>query len=100
MHDFINFNALKIIKKNYLKKIRQIQVSHSHKRINLWPSTYMQDMREIPAIVTEKIEIKFRTFHTFGGGTSIIMSVANRRTDRFACLEQFFILESDRRVTT
>ena len=39
------------------KKIRQIQVSHSHKRIYLWPSTYMQDMREIPAIV-EKIVIK------------------------------------------
>ena len=53
-HDFMNFNALKII----LKKVRQIQVSYSHKRIYLWPSTYMQDMREIPAIVTEKIVIK------------------------------------------
>ena len=51
VHDFMNFNALKIIKK-------QIQVSYSHKRIYLWPSTYMQDMREIPAIVTEKIVIK------------------------------------------
>ena len=40
------------------KKVRQIQVSYSHKRIYLWPSTYMQDMREIPAIVTEKIVIK------------------------------------------
>ena len=52
VHDFMNFNALKIIKKI------QIQVSYSHKRIYLWPSTYMQDMREIPAIVTEKIVIK------------------------------------------
>ena len=52
VHDFMNFNALKIIKK------RQIQVSYSHKRIYLWSSTYMQDMREIPAIVTEKIVIK------------------------------------------
>ena len=41
-----------------IKKVRQIQVSYSHKRIYLWPSTYMQDMREIPAIVTEKIVIK------------------------------------------
>ena len=53
VHDFMNFNALKII-----KKVRQIQVSYSHKRIYLWPSTYIQDMREIPAIVTEKIVIK------------------------------------------
>ena len=52
----------------------------------------MQDMREIPAIVTEKIVIK-RNFHTFGGGTPLVMSLANRRTDRFACLEQFFILD-------
>ena len=54
VHDFMNFNALKIIK----KKVRQIQVSYSHKRIYLWPSTYMQNMRETPAIVTEKIVIK------------------------------------------
>ena len=47
------FNALKIILKNLFKKVRQIQVSHSHKRIYLWPSTYMQDMREIPAISVE-----------------------------------------------
>ena len=26
--------------------------------IYLWPSTYVQDMREIPAIITEKIVIK------------------------------------------
>ena len=59
----MNFNALKIIKKIYLKKkIRQIQVSHSHKRIYIWPSTYMQDLREIPAIVTEKIVISVEIF--------------------------------------
>ena len=58
VYDFMNFNALKIIKKFIKKKVRQIQVSYSHKRIYLWPSTYMQDMREIPAIVTEKIVIK------------------------------------------
>ena len=52
----MNFNALKIIKK--INKIRQMQVSYSHKRIYLWPSAYMQDMGEIPAIVTEKIVIK------------------------------------------
>ena len=57
VHDFMNFNALKILK-NFIKKIRQIQVSYSHKRIYLWPSTYMQDMREILQIVTEKIVIK------------------------------------------
>ena len=55
VHDFMNFNALK---KFIKKKIRQIQVSYSHKRIYLWPSTYMQDMREILQIVTEKIVIK------------------------------------------
>ena len=53
----------------------------------------MQDMREIPAIVTEKIVIKCLNFHTFGGGPSLVMSLANRQTDRFACLEQFFILD-------
>ena len=45
VHDFMNFNALKIILKIHKKKLRQIQA-------------YMQDMREIPAIVTEKIVIK------------------------------------------
>ena len=59
VHDFMNFNALKNIKKNlFKKKTRQIHVSYSHKRIYLWPSTYMQDMREILQIVTEKIVIK------------------------------------------
>ena len=51
----------------------------------------MQDMREIPPIVTEKIVIKCLNFHTFDG--VLVMSLANRRTDRFACLEQFFILD-------
>ena len=59
VHDFMNFNALKNIKKKIIKKkIRQIQVSYSHKTIYLWPITYMQDMREILQIVTEKIVIK------------------------------------------
>ena len=58
VHDFMNFNALKILKKFIKKKIRQTQVSCSHKRIYLWPSTYMQDMGEILQIVTEKI-VKF-----------------------------------------
>ena len=53
----MNFNALKIIKKIYLKKSKT-DPGLIHKRIYLWPSTYMQDMREIPAIVTEKIVIK------------------------------------------
>ena len=44
----------------------------------------MQEMREIPAIVTEKIVIKCWKFHTFGGGTSLVMSLANRRTDLHA----------------
>ena len=57
VHDFMNFNALKIIKKIYLKKSKT-DPGLIHKRIYLWPSTYMQDMREIPAIVTEKIVIK------------------------------------------
>ena len=83
----------KLLKKFIKKKVRQIQVSYSHKKIYLWPSTYMQDMREIPTIVTEKIVIKSWNFHTFGGGTPLVMSLANRRTDRFACLEQFFILD-------
>ena len=48
----------------------------------------MQDTR-IYAIVNEKIVIKCRNFHTFGGGTSLVMALANRRTDRFACLEHF-----------
>ena len=52
----------------------------------------MQDMRKIPAIVKEKIVIKCSNFHTFGGGTSLVMALVNR-TDRFACLEQFFILD-------
>ena len=58
VHDFMNFNALKILKKFIKKKIREIQVSYSHNRIYLWPSIYMQDMREILQIVTEKIVIK------------------------------------------
>ena len=53
LHDFMNFNALKIIKKFIKRKLRKIQVLYSHKGIYLWSSTYMQNMREIPAIVNE-----------------------------------------------
>ena len=58
VYDFMKFNALKIILKIHKKNLRMIQALYSHKLIYLWPSTYMQDMREIPAIVNEKIEIK------------------------------------------
>ena len=57
MHDFINFNALKIILKIH-KKIIKKDPDLTHKGIYLWPSTYVQDIREIPEIVTEKIVIK------------------------------------------
>ena len=58
VHDFMNFNALKIFLKFIKKYLRKIQVLYSHKGIFLWPSTYMQDKREIPSIVHEKIVIK------------------------------------------
>ena len=59
VHDFMNFNALKIIKKIYLKKSKTDPgLILTQENLYLWPSTYMQDMREIPAIVTEKIVIK------------------------------------------
>ena len=35
--------------------------------------------------------IKCLNFHTLGGGTSLVMALENRRTNRSACLEQFFI---------
>ena len=60
----------------------------------MWPSIHIQDIREIPTIVNEKIVITCSNFHTYGGGTSLVMALANRQTDRFACLEQFFILDS------
>ena len=46
----------------YLNKIRKIQAWYSQKGIYLWPSTYMQDKREIPAIVNEKIVISVKIF--------------------------------------
>ena len=90
----MKFNAFKIILKIHTKKLRKIQPQYSHKGIYLSPSTYLQDMREIPAIVNEEIVINCLNFHTFGGGTSLVKALANRQTDRFACLEQFFILDS------
>ena len=54
----MNFNALKIIY-NIHKKIIKTDPSVILTQGNLpWPTTYVQDMREIPAIVTEKIVIK------------------------------------------
>ena len=35
----------------------------------------MQDMRDIPAIVNENIVIKCCNFHSFGGGTSLIIAL-------------------------
>ena len=60
MHDFMNLNALKIIKKIYLKKSKTDPgLILTQENLPLaTSSTYMQDMREIPAIVTEKIVIK------------------------------------------
>ena len=46
----------------------------------------MQDKREIPVIVNDKIVIKCLNFHTLGWGTSLVMAVANRRMNRSACL--------------
>ena len=86
----MNFNALKLFKNSLKKKqFKKIQAKYSHKIIYWWPSTYMQDMREIPAIVNEEIAIKCGNFHTFGGGISLVMALANRRTNRFACLNAF-----------
>ena len=58
VHDFMNFNALKNIKKIYLKKTKTDRGLILTQEKYLWPSTYMQDMREILQIVTEKIVIK------------------------------------------
>ena len=33
--------------------------------------------------------------HFLVGGTSLVMALAKRQTDRFACLEQFSILNSE-----
>ena len=52
----------------------------------------MQDMREIPAIVNEKIVIKRRNFQTLGGGTSPLMALGNKQTDRSAWILHFIIL--------
>ena len=49
----------------------------------------MQDKREIPAIVTEKIVIKCCYFPTLDRGTSLAMALRNRQTTRLASLEHF-----------
>ena len=53
----MNFNALKIILKIH-KKIIKKDPGQIHKGIYLWPSTYVEDRREIPRIVNEKIVMK------------------------------------------
>ena len=50
-------------------------------KVNLWPSRYMQDMREIPAIVNEKIVTSFEIFILRAGGTLLIMALANGQTN-------------------
>ena len=47
----------------------------------------MQDKREIPSIVNEKIVLKCGNVHIFWGGTSLIMALGNRQTD----LHEFFL---------
>ena len=56
VHDFINFKVLKIILKIH-KKIIKKDPGLTLTQGNLLV-TYVQDIREIPAIVTEKIVIK------------------------------------------
>ena len=43
--------------KKFIKNKYERSKSYTHKResIYLWPSTYMQDKKEIPSIVNEKI---------------------------------------------
>ena len=47
-------------------------------------STTMQDKREIPAIVNEKIVLMCLKFHTFGGSTLLQATLGNRRIDLHA----------------
>ena len=61
----MNFNALKIILKNYKKIIKQ-DPGLIHTQGNLLvPSTYTHDKREIPAIVNEKISDLVHYFMNF-----------------------------------
>ena len=60
VHDFMNLNALKLFKKFIKTKLRKIQI-YTHTKEStcaLWPSTYMQDKRDIPSMVNEKFVIK------------------------------------------
>ena len=49
----------------------------------------MQDKREIPAIVNQKIVMKYCNFHSLGEGTSLVMAFGNRQTEQ----TQFKILD-------
>ena len=57
MHDFRNFNVLKIILKIHKKTKKDPDLILTQGNL-LRPSTYVQDKREIPAIGNEKIVIK------------------------------------------
>ena len=59
VHDFMNFNALKIIQKIHKKKIKKdpgLILTKGNLLEAL--STYVHDMKKIPAIVNEKIVIE------------------------------------------
>ena len=75
----MNFNILKIISKIHKQIVKKHPYLILTQEIHLWPSTYMQDKREIPVIVNEKIVIKCENFRTLGGGTSLEMALGNRR---------------------
>ena len=47
-----------------------------HKGIYLWLSTYIQDNRQIPSIVNEKIVI---SVEVWGGATSLVMALGIAR---------------------
>ena len=53
----------------------------------------MQDLREIPAIVNEKIVIKVLKFSDFEWGASFLMPLGNKRTDRSAWILRFITLD-------
>ena len=68
VHDFINFNALKIILKNHNKIIKKdpgLILTQGQSTCNL--VHICKDKREIPAIVYEKIVIVLK-FHTLDEG--------------------------------
>ena len=65
MNNFIDINALKIILKIHKKIIKRDPGLILTQGIYLWPSTHVQDKREIPAIVNEKISDLVHDFMNF-----------------------------------